>query len=111
MGNIIEFLVVRLVYNYLGSSWLPTAAETHLSGTSTLITLLKQQSANGVVCLAGTVIDRQHRLAEHAGRSTIKYSRTSSPNRQIKHFIKLGLTVTQSTVDYNYNLDTRLVLW
>ena len=78
----------------------PFRAEAHLFGTSTLITLLKQQSANGVVRLAGTVIDRRHRLAEHAGRSTIQYSLTSSPNRQIKHFIELGLTVTQWTVDY-----------
>ena len=86
-------------------------SEAHFCGTSTLITLLKQQSANGVVCLAGAVIDRRHRLAEHTGRSTIKLSRTSSPNRQIKHFIKLGLTVTQSTVDYKYNLETGLALW
>ena len=30
--------------------------EAHLFGTSTLIRLLKQQSANGVVCLASRVI-------------------------------------------------------
>ena len=39
---------------------------------STLITVLKRQGADGVVCLEGIVIDRRYRLAEHAGRSTIE---------------------------------------
>ena len=38
--------------------------------TSTLITLLKQQRANGVVCLASTVIDRRQWLAEHRQKPT-----------------------------------------
>ena len=45
-------------------------AEAHLFGTTTLITLLKQQMANGVVCLASTVIDRQQWLAEHRQKPT-----------------------------------------
>ena len=43
--------------------------ETHLFGTSTLIRLLKQQRANGVVHLASTVINSQHPLAEHRGEA------------------------------------------
>ena len=102
------FEIIVQLFGFILASY---CAEAHLFGTSTLITLLKQQSANGVVCVAGTVINQRHRLAEHAGGITIKYSRTSSPNRQIKHFIELGLTVTQWTVDYKYNSETRLALW
>ena len=59
------------LYNYLASSWLPTMyAEAHLFGTSTLFRLLKQQRANGVVCLASTVIDRCQWLAEHRQKPT-----------------------------------------
>ena len=44
--------------------------EAQLFGTSTLITLLKQQRANGVVCLASTVIYRPQWLAEHRQKPT-----------------------------------------
>ena len=41
-----------------------------VSVTSTLVTLLKQQRANGDVCLASTVIDRRQWLAEHRQKPT-----------------------------------------
>ena len=58
---------MRLLYNYLASTWLPTTHKPTCLGH-----LLS--SNNKVLILMGLfVIDLTHRLAEHAGRSTIKY--------------------------------------
>ena len=46
-------------------------ADVHLFGTPIYFDYAPQV-AYGVVCLAGTVIDRRHRFAEHAVQSTIK---------------------------------------
>ena len=48
------------------------ACAFHAAGNSPVATVFNRQGADGVVCLAGTVIDRRHRLAEHASQSTIK---------------------------------------
>ena len=60
-------MIFVILYDFILASYHP---EAHLFGTSTLITLLKQQRANGVVCLASTVIDRQQWLAEHRQKPT-----------------------------------------
>ena len=59
------YVATMYFYHYVYCIFIP-----HLFGTSTLITLLKQQRANGVECLASTVIDRRQWLAEHRQKPT-----------------------------------------
>ena len=59
---------MRLLYNYLASTWLPTTHKPTCLGH-----LLLLRSSNNKVLMGLFVIDLTHRLAEHAGRSTIKY--------------------------------------